>query len=105
MRIDPIKNHVPGNMNVEEHVQSVFEEVIGKLAKEDVHIDVIGMGDGAEESVKYLDMNWERWAKQVRAICVGLGSVWNVGSDVQNEDFMEFWGRVTRSSDTIVILR
>jgi hypothetical protein len=94
VRVDPVRNHIPGNMNVEGHVKSVFEEVIGKLAREDVVIDVIGIGDGAEESVKYLDINWGRWETNVRAICVGLGFVWRVGDDIQDENFMKFWGKV-----------
>lgn len=96
--IDPIKNHVPGNMNTVEHVKTVFEEVVGKLAREDVAIDVIGIGDGAEDLVKYLDQNWARWKKNVRAICVGLGFVWRVGDDVQDEIFMDFWEKVWLSS-------
>lgn len=94
VRIDPVKNHIPGNENVEAHVKSVFEDVIGKLAREDVVIDVIGVGDGAEESVKYLDQDWGRWETTVRAICLGLGFVWRVGDDVQNKKFVEFWGKV-----------
>ena len=94
MKIDPLKNHVRGNKNPEEHVRSVFAEAIWGLGHADAVIDVIGMGDGAEEVVKYLDRNWDRWGGQVRAICVGLGWIWHVANDVQNERFMELWGRV-----------
>lgn len=98
VRIDPIKNHVPGNVNVEEHVKSIFEEVIGKAAREDVAINAIGIGDGAEDLVKYLDQNWGHWEKNVRAICVGLGFVWRVGDDVQDEKFTQFWAKVCFST-------
>ena len=93
MRIDPVKNHIPGNEDVKAHVKSVFE-VIGKMAREDAVVDVIGLGDGAEEAVEYLDQNWERWEPKVRAICVGMGFVWTVGSLLRNEKFRDFWGRV-----------
>ena len=95
MRIDPVKNHIPGNENTKEHVRSVFEEVLGKLARQDAMIDLIGVGEGAEEAVSYLDHNWKRWQGAVRAICVGVGFVWRVRDDIQNEKFIEFWGKVS----------
>lgn len=97
MRTDPIKNRIPGNGNTKEHIKSVFEEVLGKLARQDAVVDVIGLGEGAEEAVGYLDQNWKHWESKVRAICVGLGFVWRVGDDIQNEKFMEFWGRRARA--------
>ena len=93
MRIDPVKNHIPGNEDVKAHVKSVFE-VVEKMASDDAVIDVIGLGDGAEEAVEYLDQNWERWERKVRATCVGMGFVWTVGSLLKNENFKDFWGRV-----------
>ena len=93
MKIDSVKNHVPGNHNMREHVKSVFEAV-ENLASKDVAIDVIGISEGAEEAVWYLEKNWSQWEKKVQAICVGLGFVWRVGDEVKNEKFMRFWGRV-----------
>ena len=98
MRIDAIKNHAPGNRNVKEHVESVFEEVLGKLARQDAAISLIGLGEGAEEAVGYLDQNWRQWEAKVKAICVGVGFVWRVGDDIQNEKFMGFWGKVSPPS-------
>ena len=92
-RIDAIKNHIPGNEGVREHVASVFAAV-EKLAKGDVAIDIIGIGEGAEEVVEYLDQYWERWEGKVRAMCVGVGFVWSVGDQVRNGRFMEFWSKV-----------
>ena len=94
MRVDPVKNRIPGNGNIQEHIKSVFEGVLGKLARQDAVIDLIGLGEGAEEAVGYLDQNWKHWESKVRAVCVGLGFVWRVGDDIQNEKFMEFWGKV-----------
>ncbi|CAD6585557.1 MAG: hypothetical protein ASARMPRED_002192 [Alectoria sarmentosa] len=97
MRIDPVKNRIPGNGNTKEHVQSVFEEVLGKLARQDAVINLIGLGEGAEEAVGYLEQNWRRWDSKVKAICVGLGFVWRVGDDIQNEKFIDFWGKRARA--------
>lgn len=93
VRIDSVKNHILCNYDVKEHITSVFEAV-AKLAGEDVKIDIIGVGEGAEESVKYLDDHWGLWEKKVVAICVGLGFVWRVGDEVQDQNFLDFWGRV-----------
>ena len=93
MRIDPVKNHIPGNEDVKAHVKSVFE-MVGKMARDDAILDVIGLGDGAEEAVEYLDQNWVHWETKVRAICVGMGFVWTVASLINNEQFKDFWGRV-----------
>ncbi len=95
MRIDPNKNRIPGNRNVKEHVKSVFEEVLGNLARLDAVIDLIGLGEGAEEAVGYLDQNWKSWDSRVRAICVGVGFVWRVRDDIQDEKFIDFWGTVS----------
>ena len=95
MRLDAVKNRIPGNGSTKEHVKSVFEEVLGKLARQDAVIDLIGLGNGAEEAVGYLDQNWKHWESKVRAICVGLGFVWRVRDDIHNEKFMDFWGKVS----------
>ena len=95
MRIDPIKNHVTGNMNVREHVRSVFEELVEGKAQKDVAINVIGLGEGAEETVKYLDANWTKWEERVTALCVGLGYVWRVAEEVKDKKFKDFWAKVS----------
>ena len=97
-RIDTVRNRIPGNGSIKEHVKSVFEEVLGKLARQDAVIDLIGLGEGAEEAVGYLDQNWKDWEGKVRAICVGLGFVWRVGDDIHNEKFMDFWGKASLRS-------
>lgn len=102
VRIDPVKNHIPGNYDAKEHIKSIFEEVVAKLAREDVVIDIIGLGEGAEETVKYLEQNWASWESKMQAICIGLGFVWRVGDDVQNKRFMDFWSRVRSFLATIV---
>jgi len=98
MRIDSVKNHVPGNYDAKEHVESVLEAV-AKLAREDAKIEIIGINEGAEMAVQYLDREWARWEKRVQAICVGLGFIWRVGDELENKQFLGFWGRVSLIAD------
>ena len=95
MKIDPVKNHIQGNYDAKEHVECVFE-AIAKLAREGVKINIIGISEGAEYAVQYLEREWERWETKVQAICVGLGFVWRVGEEIENKRFMHFWGRVSQ---------
>ncbi|KAI4088046.1 MAG: hypothetical protein LQ348_000586 [Seirophora lacunosa] len=91
MEIDEVKNRVPGCKNATEHVAYIFDEVIPKMAMEDVKIDVIGMGDGAPEVVGYLRAKWERWEKNVQAVALGTGFVWTVDEVGGNAKFRAFW--------------
>ena len=93
VRIDATRNHIPENEGVKEHVASVFAAV-EKLARDDVVVNIIGIGEGAEEAVEYMDQNWERWEGKVRAVCVGMGFVWSVRDQVSNRRFRDFWSRV-----------
>ncbi|KAL9102680.1 MAG: hypothetical protein Q9163_002202 [Psora crenata] len=96
MRRDPIKNRVQGHENVSEHVKRVFEFIHQKTDKA-AKIDVVGISEGAEESVKYLDANWDLWKARVRAACIGLGYLWQVGEEVQEPTFKEFWAKRARA--------
>lgn len=60
---DPKVNEVEGNRTVGEHVKTVFEAVLaGGLVKESAKLDIIAVGDTAEEVEKYLndDEVWEK---------------------------------------------
>jgi hypothetical protein len=96
MRIDDKKNRVPGNEDMAAHVQSVFEAV-GRLARKDAAIDVIGLSDGAWKVVAYLQANWETWKSRVDAIAIGTSSAYP-GYQLWHENFAEFWGKVSLSS-------
>lgn len=89
MKLDPVKNRVPGHETPEDHVRSVFEMVTQK-AKADVTINVVGLGDGAREAIKYLDEDWTRWKESVQAIAVGLSYFWRP----ENDEFAMFWSKV-----------
>lgn len=54
------RNSVPGNANWQEHVESVFEEVLaarGRLVREDAKIDIIGISEGGLGVIRYLASN------------------------------------------------
>lgn len=93
MRVDKVKNRIPGNENEANHVRYVFEEVVPKMANPHAKLDIIGVGDGASEVVSYLQSAWETWKDRVQAIAVGTGYMWP-GEEVYNADFASFWGRV-----------
>ena len=93
MKLDPVKNKVEGHRTAKEHVASVMEYV-GEAMKGGAKVEIIGMGEGAEEVVRFLDANWKAWQGSLSAMCVGLGFVWRFGDEVTSEGFKEFWGKV-----------
>ncbi|KAL8762550.1 MAG: hypothetical protein Q9184_001458 [Pyrenodesmia sp. 2 TL-2023] len=97
MEIDEVKNRVPGNRDASEHVAYIFDEVIPKMARKDAMVDVIAMGDGAPEAVRYLREKWEKWEKNVQAVALGTGFVWSKGEVGGSEKFREFWGDRARA--------
>ncbi|KAI9819160.1 MAG: hypothetical protein M1827_007316 [Pycnora praestabilis] len=50
MRLDNVKNRVPGNEDWKAHVSYIFNEVVSKFVNKDAKIDVIGLSDGAIEA-------------------------------------------------------
>lgn len=95
MQIDEVRNRVEGNREPGEHVKYIFDEVIPKMCREDVKVDVIGMGDGAPEVVGYLRRNWEKWEGKVQAVALGTGFMWAKGEVGGEEKFRAFWGDVS----------
>lgn len=94
MEIDEEKNRVPGHRDPQEHVASIFNDVIPKMCKKDVAIDVIGMGDGGPIVAEYLQANWKTWKGQVRAAAIGSGPMW-IGEKVAEGEFKNFWEEVS----------
>lgn len=94
MEIDEEKNRVPGHRDAKEHVASIFDDVIPKMCKKGVAIDVIGMGDGGPIIAEYLQGNWENWKGQVKAAAIGSGSIWQ-GDKIVVGDFVKFWEEVS----------
>lgn len=51
------RNSIPGNANWQEHVESVFKEVLaarGRLVRDDAKIDIIGISEGGLGAIRYL---------------------------------------------------
>ena len=97
MRIDPVKNRVKGHKTEAEHVGSVMAYVQGQM-KKGAEMEIVGVGDGAEEIVRFLDANWEQSGNSIAAVCVGLGYRWKFAEMVKDQGFREFWGKVSTSS-------
>ncbi|KAI4227002.1 MAG: hypothetical protein L6R36_002748 [Xanthoria steineri] len=96
MEIDEEKNRVSGNRDPQEHVASIFNDVIPRMCKKDVTIDVIGMGDGGPIVAEYLKANWNTWKGQVRAAAIGSGPMWQ-GEKLGEGEFKKFWEEHTRA--------
>ena len=96
MRVDPVKNHVPGHEDPEAHLKSVLE-FIGERADRRALIEIAAVGDGAEAVIEVLDREWGTWGKRVRCLGVGLGYVRYVARDLKDEGFKDFWGKVSGS--------
>ena len=97
MRVDPVKNRARGNESMAAHVKYVFEEVVRHMVDKDAKLDIIGVGEGASESVAYLDHHWGKlWADRIQAIAVGTGPVWP-GDEIQNPNFRLFFAKRARA--------
>lgn len=57
MRLDPVKNRIPGNESLEKHVAYVFERVLDSVTNAQAQIDVIALEWSADAIVKYLNTN------------------------------------------------
>ncbi|KAI9929242.1 hypothetical protein ASPWEDRAFT_103510 [Aspergillus wentii DTO 134E9] len=67
------RNKIPGNANWQEHVDCVFDEILGargKLVKADAKIDIIGLAEGGLGAIRYLANDWEIWRPYISGICL-----------------------------------
>ena len=89
------KNKIAGHATIEEHVGSVFD-FVGSMMGEGAKLDVVGICEGIEGGMKFLDVNWEDWKQKVSAIAIGLGYVWDFHKEIAtNNDFAEFVAAVS----------
>ena len=65
MRIDPVKNTVPGNQTYGDHVQYVFEHVMRGLAHPEAVFNIIGLEYTGGAVLKYLASNCEFHCNQL----------------------------------------
>jgi hypothetical protein len=93
---DPRVNEVPGHRTVKEHVRTVFESVVmggGFLGKE-AKVDVIALGDTAEDVEGYLndDEVWEKVGGKLNCLVVMGGFYSSAG--FKCEGFKQFMKEV-----------
>lgn len=95
MRIDDVENRAPQNASLPEHVRYVFEEVVRKMTAEDAQIFVIGLTDGADEALTYLNDNWSAWSSRIGALA--LANPLHLPSEITNRTFAAFLRARARS--------
>lgn len=70
LEMDPVKSFVPGNRDYQEHVQYIFENVMRKLAHENIKFELIGLESTGHAMVGYLANNCEHSdPKENKSIC------------------------------------
>ncbi|GIJ99333.1 hypothetical protein Aspvir_001463 [Aspergillus viridinutans] len=65
------RNKIPSNQDWQEHVACVFDEILsarGRLVREDVKIDIIGLSEGGLGAIRYLATEWDSWRPYISAI-------------------------------------
>ena len=88
-------NKVPGHETEKAHVRSVFE-FVGSMMGKEAKVQIVGICEGIEEGVRFLDQEWETWKEKVQAIVIGLGYCWDVDFEVQNQEVKDFMAKVCR---------
>lgn len=87
------KNSIEGNEKPKFHVHYIFDKVIPHFVKDNVGIDVIGVGDGADYVEQYLDLPvvWETWKKRINCLALvgGLHPVWELRSKDFATEFLK----------------
>lgn len=87
---DKARNGIPKNITTAEHVKCVFEEVVDKLVGKDAKLDIIAVGNSAEEVEKYLndDEVWKKFGTMMGAMVV-LGGFYH-SDEFKCEGFKQF---------------
>ncbi|OOQ83095.1 Arb2 domain-containing protein [Penicillium brasilianum] len=65
------RNKIPGNKDWREHIQFVFEHVLWPWLNEKSRIDVIGLSEGGQGAIEYLQKRWAVWKPYISGICLG----------------------------------
>lgn len=68
----PVYNSAEGNRNKAEHLAFIFERILkdSAWARQDAEIYIIGILNGGEEVLSYLNKNWDFWAPRIAAIAL-----------------------------------
>ncbi|KAG8534275.1 uncharacterized protein KY384_001119 [Bacidia gigantensis] len=96
LRLDAKENRVVGHENQTAHVASVFEFLKGAMA-EGAKVDVVGLAEGAEEVLRYLDKAWEGWKGKLGAMVTGMGYNFPLDLEVGDQGFKEWIGMRART--------
>jgi hypothetical protein len=93
---DATLNAIPGHETVGQHVKSIFEEVLGKMAKEDAKLAIIAVTDVADEVEAYLDddNHWKVWGPRMESLAV-LGNYYTLDM-IKWDGFRDFLQKVSR---------
>ncbi|KAL1882048.1 hypothetical protein VTK73DRAFT_2762 [Phialemonium thermophilum] len=84
---DPNKNCVPGNETTAAHIRSVFEAV-RTLAQPDAMLDVIAVGDAADDVEEFFDANWSTCGRRLNSLAL-LGGFYKA-ENLRSEEFKVF---------------
>ena len=92
---DPSKNAIPANRTPADHVRYVFEEIVPAKAHKWAKLDVIAVGDAADEVEKYLndDDVWSKVGDRMNSM-VTLGGFYDM-AEFKCEGFKTFMKEVT----------
>jgi len=89
-RFDEIKNTIPGNRSVAEHINYIFNHVVAELAHPDVKLDIVGVSAGAVKVSSFLndETNFKQWGKRISAFA-SVATYFNA-DEITNPGFAEF---------------
>ncbi|KAK3987449.1 Arb2 domain-containing protein [Cladorrhinum sp. PSN332] len=89
-KFDPKVNEIPGNATSAEHVHTVFDQVVGKLVNKNAKLDVIAVGDSADDVEAYLndDDVWAEFGGMLNSLVI-MGGFYDV-KKFKSEGFKTF---------------
>jgi hypothetical protein len=93
---DATLNAIPGHETVGQHVKSIFEEVLGKMARSDAKIAAIAVTDVADEVEAYLndDDHWTVWGSRLESLAL-LGNSYSLDM-IKCDGFRDFLQKVSK---------
>lgn len=86
-------NKVRGHENAEAHVVSVMNYV-RDIMSNSAKVELIGLCEGAEFGIRYLNENWDKWNGSIACMAVGLGYIWELDTLIDRKELKDFVGEV-----------
>ncbi|KAF7718633.1 Uncharacterized protein PECH_008847 [Penicillium ucsense] len=65
------RNEIPGNKNWRHHIRYVLDHVVWPWLDEGKRVDIIGLSEGGQGALEYLQKNWPKWKSYMNGICLG----------------------------------